>query len=565
MARFRLLLIGLTIWLVILFNLERPDIQDFGNIDLDSFVYVIAAMVAVTILALPDLGRRSEYVLIPTLILYAIAKVTIGHPDTPLPLIITEIVVLILTVSVARVVSLATANIEKAIENVLLTPEKSSVLPEAEGEEKINNELFRARRFDRPVGFVALRIEWLKEMQEHIADRFNLEAAFQKRYLKVRIAQIVMSAIYRSDTIAWSGDNLVICLPETDRDQAIRLARQIHMLLKMRLGLDIAVGVAAFPEDGLIYRDLLDHAILNPIAMQVEEQQHPPQDGTGSEWAISAESSTASQTAADNSSARRAASAIRPVPLIKRLFQPLPTDYADQPRLKPAEGQHPNDPDFWVNELPYQSASARLVYTILKRLIDIAIVVASAPVTVPLMLVLMLLVFLDGGRPIFFVQQRTGLGGRRFNMYKFRTMVPDAEAKLKELAAQGLAKLGPDGRLAEPLKLDRDPRVTRIGRILRKTSLDELPQIINVLRGDMSLVGPRPTSWGLDSYTLLHTERLTIRPGITGLWQIGARGSTDFDDWLRWDMLYIDKISFALDFQILLRTIGQVLKRQGAR
>jgi len=163
------------------------------------------------------------------------------------------------------------------------------------------------------------------------------------------------------------------------------------------------------------------------------------------------------------------------------------------------------------------------------------------------------------------VQQRTGLGGRRFNMYKFRTMVPDAEAKLKELAAQGLAKLGPDGRLAEPLKLDRDPRVTRIGRILRKTSLDELPQIINVLRGDMSLVGPRPTSWGLDSYTLLHTERLTIRPGITGLWQIGARGSTDFDDWLRWDMLYIDKISFALDFQILLRTIGQVLKRQGAR
>jgi len=539
MARFRLLLIGLTIWLVILFNLERPDIQDFGNIDLDSFVYVIAAMVAVTILALPDLGRRSEYVLIPTLILYAIAKVTIGHPDTPLPLIITEIVVLILTVSVARVVSLATANIEKAIENVLLTPEKSSVLPEAEGEEKINNELFRARRFDRPVGFVALRIEWLKEMQEHIADRFNLEAAFQKRYLK-------------------------ICLPETDRDQAIRLARQIHMLLKMRLGLDIAVGVAAFPEDGLIYRDLLDHAILNPIAMQIEEQQRPPQDGTGSERAISAESSTVSQAAAD-SSARRAASAIRPAPLIKRLLQPLPTDYADQPRLKLAEGQHPNDPDFWVNELPYQSASARLVYTILKRLIDIAIVVASAPVTVPLMLVLMLLVFLDGGRPIFFVQQRTGLGGRRFNMYKFRTMVPDAEAKLKELAAQGLAKLGPDGRLAEPLKLDRDPRVTRIGRILRKTSLDELPQIINVLRGDMSLVGPRPTSWGLDSYTLLHTERLTIRPGITGLWQIGARGSTDFDDWLRWDMLYIDKISFALDFQILLRTIGQVLKRQGAR
>lgn len=564
MARFRLLLIGLTIWLVILFNLERPDIQDFGNIDLDSFVYVIAAMVAVTILALPDLGKRSEYVLIPTLILYGIAKVTIGHPDTPLPLIITEVVVLILTVSVARVISLATANIEKAIENVLLAPEKSSVLSEAEGEEKINNELFRARRFDRPVGFVALRVEWLEEMQEHITDRFNLEAAFQKRYLKVRIAQIAMSAIYRSDTIAWSGDNLVICLPETDREQATRLARQIHTLIKMRLGLEIAVGVAAFPEDGLIYRDLLDAALLHPIPLQTEDQRRPPQDGANSDQTIPAVAPPR-KTTAETAATKRSASAIHPVSWIRQLLQPLPTDYADQPRPSSSGSQHPNDPDFWVNELPYQSASARLVYMVLKRLIDITLVVISMPVTVPLMLVLMLLVYLDGGRPIFFVQQRTGLGGRRFKMYKFRTMVPDAEEKLKELAAQGLAKLGPDGKLAEPLKLARDPRVTRVGRILRKTSLDELPQIFNVLRGDMSIVGPRPTSWGLDSYTLLHTERLTVRPGITGLWQIGARGSTDFDDWLRWDMLYIDKISLALDIQIILRTIGQVLKRQGAR
>ncbi|MBN2471656.1 MAG: sugar transferase [Anaerolineae bacterium] len=226
---------------------------------------------------------------------------------------------------------------------------------------------------------------------------------------------------------------------------------------------------------------------------------------------------------------------------------------------------HPNDPDYWVNDLPYQSASSRSIYQIIKRVFDLSIIAASLPVSLPLMLLLMLLVYLDGGRPVFFIQKRTGLGGRRFNMYKFRTMVPDAEEKLRELAAQGLAKLGPDGKLAEPLKLDRDPRVTTVGRLLRKTSLDELPQIINVLRGDMSLVGPRPTSWGLSSYTLMHTERLTVRPGITGLWQIGARGNIDFDDWLEWDMLYIDKISFYLDIQILLRTFGQVLKRKGAR
>lgn len=555
MARFRLLLIGLTVWLVILFNLERPDITNLGNLDLDSIVYVIAAMAAVTILALPDLAKRSEYVLLPTLVLYGIGKLTLGNPEKALPLIITEIVVLILTVSVSRVISLATANIEKAIENVLLSPEKSNILSDSDGEEKINNELFRARRFDRPVGFVVLRVEWVKGMQGQFSDRFDLEAAFQRRYLKVRIAQIAGSAIYRSDIIAWNGDNIVICLPETDRDQSTRLAKQIYDLMKLRLGLRMTIGVAAFPDDGLIYRDLLDTALLNPIVVDDD----PPGQGDSISDRVGKD-----QTASSVTPAKSTASATERVgTIVKTLFEPLPTDFIGS--LYGPQSEKPKDPDFWVNDLPYQSASARIVYRIIKRMLDITLVTVSAPLTLPLMLVLMLLVFLDGGQPIFFVQKRTGLGGRRFNMYKFRTMVPDAEKKLQELAAQGLAKLGPDGKLAEPLKLERDPRVTRVGSILRKTSLDELPQLINVLRGDMSLVGPRPTSWGLSSYTLMHTERLTVRPGITGLWQIGARGTIDFDDWLEWDMLYIEKISFLLDIQILLRTFGQVLKRKGAR
>ncbi|GAB4569922.1 MAG: hypothetical protein Kow0077_03260 [Anaerolineae bacterium] len=564
MARFRLLLIGLTIWLIILFNLERPDITNLGNLDLDSIVYVIAAFASVTTLAFPDLAKRSEYVFAATLLLYAVAKATIGHDNTPLPLIITEVVVLLLTVAVSRIISLATANIEKAIENVLLQPEKSNVLPEAEGEEKINNELFRARRFDRPVGFVVLRVEWVEGMQEKFGDRFDLEAAFQRRYLKVRIAQIAESVIYRSDIIAWNGDNLVICLPETNREQSIRLARQIHDLLRMRLGLTITIGVAAFPDDGLIYRDLLDTALLNPITIDDKDKDKDEEPGdTGHSSAIETLIPEPKPSHETRKTAKTAFAGAPRSSLLNGLFEPLPTDFALRDhRINEVD---PSNPDYWVNELPYQSASARLVYRIVKRAFDLSVVILTAPVTIPLMLVLMVLVYLDGGRPVFFVQERTGLGGRRFKMYKFRTMVPDAEEKLKELAAQGLAKLGPDGKLAEPLKLERDPRVTRIGRFLRRTSLDELPQIINVLRGDMSLVGPRPTSWGLSSYTLLHTERLTVRPGITGLWQIAARGTVDFDDWLEWDMLYIDKISLALDLQILLRTFGQVLKRKGAR
>ncbi len=548
MARFRLLLIGLTVWLVILFNLERPDIMDLGNIDLDSVVYVIAAMVAVTVLAFPDLAKRSEYVLLPTLVLYGAGKILLGDPEKPLPIIITEIVVLILTVSVSRAISLATANVEKAVENILLRPEKSTILAETDGEEKINNELFRARRFDRPVGFVVLRIEWVEGMQERIGDRFDLEAAFQRRYLKVRIAQIAESTIYRSDIIAWSGDNIVICLPETNHAQSLRLARQVHDLIRMRLGLVITIGIAAFPEDGLIFRDLLDTALLNPVKFDDSDPQQPGQ--------VSSSGGDHGQPAAEASLPQQSGA-------LRQLIEPLPTGFITS--LYGGRQSHPTDPDYWVNELPYQSASSRAIYRIIKRAFDLTVVIASLPASLPLMLLLMLLVYLDGGQPVFFVQKRTGLGGRRFNMYKFRTMVPDAEEKLRELAAQGLAKLGPDGKLAEPLKLERDPRITTIGRILRKTSLDELPQIINVLRGDMSLVGPRPTSWGLSSYTLMHTERLTVRPGITGLWQIGARGNVDFDDWLEWDMLYIDKISLYLDLQILVRTFGQVLVRKGAR
>jgi lipopolysaccharide/colanic/teichoic acid biosynthesis glycosyltransferase len=225
----------------------------------------------------------------------------------------------------------------------------------------------------------------------------------------------------------------------------------------------------------------------------------------------------------------------------------------------------PDDPDFWVNRLPYQSQIARSAYHIFKRGLDLGAVILSAPVTLPVGVLIALLLFLDSGKPIFFKQQRTGLGGHRFLMFKFRTMVPNAEAMLRDLAAQGLAQLDANGKLAAPLKLGKDPRVTRLGRILRKTSLDELPQLLNVLRGEMSLVGPRPTSWDLGSYSLPQTERLNAKPGITGLWQVYGRGATDFGDWVKWDVMYFEKMSFSLDLRLLALTVLQVLKRKGAR
>ncbi|MBZ0305732.1 MAG: sugar transferase [Anaerolineae bacterium] len=231
----------------------------------------------------------------------------------------------------------------------------------------------------------------------------------------------------------------------------------------------------------------------------------------------------------------------------------------------------PEDPHIeaggWIEEIPVQSGSSKVIYGRIKRFTDLTLVLMAAPVVIILGVLVALLVYLEDGQPIFFSQKRTGLGGRRFKMYKFRTMVVNAEEMLQELAAQGLAKLDANGKLAEPLKLERDPRITRIGRILRKTSLDEIPQLFNIFRGDMSLVGPRPTSWDLESYNLFQTERLSVRPGLTGLWQVYSRGNTDFDNWLYWDIKYIDRMSFYLDVRIVLETFLRVaLKRQkGAR
>lgn len=177
-------------------------------------------------------------------------------------------------------------------------------------------------------------------------------------------------------------------------------------------------------------------------------------------------------------------------------------------------------------------------YELAKRIMDVSLCLMVLPFVLPVFLICALLIWLDDPGPIFFKQLRTGKGGARFRMYKFRTMVTNAE-ELKQKYAHLNELTWPD------FKMTNDPRVTRVGRILRKTSLDELPQIINVLKGDMSLVGPRPTSFDVSTYSLRHTERLEVLPGITGLWQISGRSDIDFDQRLLLDIEYIEQIGRA--------------------
>lgn len=196
-------------------------------------------------------------------------------------------------------------------------------------------------------------------------------------------------------------------------------------------------------------------------------------------------------------------------------------------------------------------------YPRIKRAFDLIVSIGALPFLLPAMIICALLVWLDDPGPVIFRQERTGKGGRRFAMYKFRTMVTNAEELKKEYAH--LNELTwPD------FKITDDPRVTRVGRFLRKSSLDELPQIFNVIKGDMSLVGPRPTSFDVSTYSLLHTERLEVLPGITGLWQISGRSNVDFDQRLLLDIQYIENQSFLLDIKILLATVLAVFRREGA-
>ena len=215
--------------------------------------------------------------------------------------------------------------------------------------------------------------------------------------------------------------------------------------------------------------------------------------------------------------------------------------------------------DQWMSKFnPHKRIITGKAYLRSKRVFDLVVVFLAAPLWMPIFALIALVIKItspDGAA--MFTQMRTGRGGRRFRMYKFRTMVPNAEALKKKYSHLNELKW-PD------FKITNDPRITPVGRILRKTSLDELPQLLNVIRGEMSLVGPRPTSFSANTYELWHTERLDVVPGLTGLWQIFGRAQLEFDERLRLDIAYIERASLWLDINILVRTVLAVFQQKGA-
>ena len=194
----------------------------------------------------------------------------------------------------------------------------------------------------------------------------------------------------------------------------------------------------------------------------------------------------------------------------------------------------------------------------LKRVLDVTVAVIAIILTSPIMLMTALLIKLESPGPVIFKQVRVGKDGEHFYCYKFRSMYVDAEHRLRELQAKNEA----DGPV---FKMKRDPRVTRVGRVIRKLSIDELPQLFNVLKGEMSLVGPRPALPSeVAKYTYEQIGRLHAIPGITGLQQVSGRSDLDFKRWVELDLQYIAEQSIWKDIEILLRTIPAVLLGRGA-
>ena len=197
-------------------------------------------------------------------------------------------------------------------------------------------------------------------------------------------------------------------------------------------------------------------------------------------------------------------------------------------------------------------------YTFVKRILDLIVSVIGLIVCFPLFLVIAVLIKLDSKGPVIFKQVRMGKGGRPFMFYKFRSMREGSEGLQEELRHLDITG-GPI------FKIKEDPRVTRVGRFLRRTTLDEFPQFWNVLKGNMTLVGPRPpVPEEVEKYTRLQRRRLDVKPGLTCLWQVSGRSEISFSEWIQLDLYYVQHQSLLLDLKILIRTIPAVLSRKGA-
>lgn len=203
---------------------------------------------------------------------------------------------------------------------------------------------------------------------------------------------------------------------------------------------------------------------------------------------------------------------------------------------------------FAKDELEDKVKDNRAVYLFIKRLIDILASSLGLIVLSPILLLISILIKLDSKGPVFFSQERIGFRGKPFNMYKFRSMVVNAE-EIKE-------RLKEQNEMSGPMfKMKNDPRITKIGKFIRKTSIDELPQLINVLKGEMTLVGPRPSlPKEVVEFEPWMMERLTVKPGLTCYWQVMGRNSIEFEDWMKLDIKYVHERCLTLDIKLIFKT-----------
>lgn len=205
-----------------------------------------------------------------------------------------------------------------------------------------------------------------------------------------------------------------------------------------------------------------------------------------------------------------------------------------------------------------EKGNRRYIYRAIKRISDVVLSALALIVLSPLFLITAIAIKLDSEGPVFYSQLRVGKGGKTFKMYKFRSMCVDAEKQLDKLKDLN-EKDGP------VFKIANDPRVTKVGRIIRKRSIDELPQLINIIKGDMSIVGPRPPLPNeVEQYTTYQMQRLSVKPGLTCYWQISGRSDISFDEWVELDCKYIRESSVWTDIKIILKTVPAVLFGRGA-
>ena len=201
----------------------------------------------------------------------------------------------------------------------------------------------------------------------------------------------------------------------------------------------------------------------------------------------------------------------------------------------------------------------KCIYNFFKRMLDIFFSIIGLIVLIPIMLIVALVIRVDSKGPITFKHKRIGKNGKHIYVYKFRTMYSNSKEIFDNFTAEQKKEY------YENFKLENDPRVTRVGDFLRKTSLDEIPQLLNVLKGDMSLVGPRPIVDGeIEKYGEYFEKFVSVIPGITGYWQANGRSDTTYDERVQMDMYYIDNRSIVLDIKIVFKTIVTVLKKEGA-